>query len=235
MKHLGIEFVEVTPDRVVARLKVDEHLMTVGGSIHGMVETYCRARLTDITGAKLGEAVAGPANIRFGLERSFKAILQATTECLVQAGLSIQDSSRVTACLALASCGGSDAKLLPGNTAQEIGENVDAVQLLVAEEECVDAKDAALEVSSEVEALREIDPKLKEALEKAAARLNEVVGECEEETKDTTELETVPETTESEEEPTDASSSQRFLILAEPKIHATTSGSTRLRCWVRRT
>jgi len=35
VKHLGIEFVEVTPERIVARLKVDEHLMTVGGTIHG--------------------------------------------------------------------------------------------------------------------------------------------------------------------------------------------------------
>jgi 1,4-dihydroxy-2-naphthoyl-CoA hydrolase len=35
VKHLGIEFVEVTPDRVLARLKVDERLMTVGGTIHG--------------------------------------------------------------------------------------------------------------------------------------------------------------------------------------------------------
>ena len=35
MKHLGVEFVEVTPDRVVARLKVDERLMTVAGTIHG--------------------------------------------------------------------------------------------------------------------------------------------------------------------------------------------------------
>jgi len=33
--HLGIEFVEVTPDRVLARLKVSEKLMTVGGTIHG--------------------------------------------------------------------------------------------------------------------------------------------------------------------------------------------------------
>jgi uncharacterized protein (TIGR00369 family) len=33
--HLGIELVEVTPDRVVARLKVSEKLMTVGGTIHG--------------------------------------------------------------------------------------------------------------------------------------------------------------------------------------------------------
>ena len=35
VKHLGIEFVELTPDRVVARLKVDERLMTVTGTIHG--------------------------------------------------------------------------------------------------------------------------------------------------------------------------------------------------------
>lgn len=72
--------------------------------------TQCRARLTDATGAKLGEATAGPANIRFGLERSFSAILQATTECLVQAGLSSKDSSRITACLALA--GASEPKHL---------------------------------------------------------------------------------------------------------------------------
>ena len=35
VKHLGIEFVEVTPDRVLARLKVEEQLMTVTGTIHG--------------------------------------------------------------------------------------------------------------------------------------------------------------------------------------------------------
>jgi glucosamine kinase len=72
--------------------------------------TRCRARLADATGAKLGEATAGPANIRFGLERSFSAILQATTECLVQARLSSKDSSRITACLALA--GASEPKHL---------------------------------------------------------------------------------------------------------------------------
>jgi glucosamine kinase len=64
--------------------------------------THCRARLVNAAGAKLGEATAGPANIRLGLERSFSAILQATTECLVQANLSSKDSSRITACLALA-------------------------------------------------------------------------------------------------------------------------------------
>ena len=33
--HLGIEFVEVTPERVVARLKVSDKLMTVGDTVHG--------------------------------------------------------------------------------------------------------------------------------------------------------------------------------------------------------
>ena len=33
--HLGIEFLEVTPDRVVARLAMNENLATVGGTIHG--------------------------------------------------------------------------------------------------------------------------------------------------------------------------------------------------------
>jgi glucosamine kinase len=72
--------------------------------------TKCRARLCDAMGAKRGEAMAGPANIRFGLERSFSAILKATTDCLVQARLSSKDSSRITACLALA--GASEPKYL---------------------------------------------------------------------------------------------------------------------------
>ena len=64
--------------------------------------TQCRARLSTTIGVKLGEAAAGPANIRFGLERSFSAIRRAATECLLQAGLSTRDFERITACLALA-------------------------------------------------------------------------------------------------------------------------------------
>ena len=33
--HLGIELLEVTPERVVARLQVADNLMTVGGTVHG--------------------------------------------------------------------------------------------------------------------------------------------------------------------------------------------------------
>jgi hypothetical protein len=85
------------------------------------------------------------------------------------------------AAVGLASCGGEDAKLLPGTTAQEITENLDTVQQLAAEGECVGAADAAQEVSNEVEALGGIDPKLKQALQRGAAQLSEVVTTCEEE------------------------------------------------------
>jgi glucosamine kinase len=64
--------------------------------------TRCRARLATVRGAKLAEAVAGPANIRLGLEQSFAALLQATQQCLAEAGLRTADAHRIVACLALA-------------------------------------------------------------------------------------------------------------------------------------
>ena len=106
---------------------------------------------------------------------------------------------------ALAACGEGDARLLPGETAQEISENLDSVQRLVDEGECVEAQGAAQQVSAQVEGLEGIDPKLKRTLEEGAARLNEVVVSCEETTEETLE-ETVPtieDTTEEKEEKKD--------------------------------
>jgi hypothetical protein len=94
--------------------------------------------------------------------------------------------------LALSSCGGSDAKLLPGNTAREIRENLDSVQSLVEEGECVGAQDQALRVSAQVEGVNGIDPKLKQALEEGAAQLNQVVATCEEAPEETVEEPTPP-------------------------------------------
>jgi hypothetical protein len=83
--------------------------------------------------------------------------------------------------VSLASCGGGeDAKLLPGATAQEITENLDLVKQYAEEGECVGAADAAGEVSTQVEALNGVDPKLKQVLQRGAARLNEVIANCEE-------------------------------------------------------
>jgi len=64
--------------------------------------TRCRARLCAASGARLADAVAGPANIRLGFKTAMIAVMSATEECLDQAGLPKRDLSRITACLALA-------------------------------------------------------------------------------------------------------------------------------------
>jgi hypothetical protein len=84
---------------------------------------------------------------------------------------------------ALASCGaGSDADLLPGTTAEQIESNLDRVEELSAEHDCIGAEDAVAEVAAEVEELEGVDLKLKAALQEGTGRLSEVVSRCEEET-----------------------------------------------------
>ncbi|MDX6622735.1 MAG: hypothetical protein QOE75_667 [Solirubrobacterales bacterium] len=81
----------------------------------------------------------------------------------------------------LTACGSEDnPDLLPGETASEIKANLDLVEDLVADGDCVGAANAAAAVSGQVEALTGVDEELQEALAKGAARLNEVVGECSE-------------------------------------------------------
>lgn len=84
------------------------------------------------------------------------------------------------AALALVACGGEDAKLLPGETAREITANLDTVQQLSDEGDCIGAESAAQQVGEQIEAVEGVDPKLKRALEGGAARLEEVIAECEE-------------------------------------------------------
>ncbi len=102
------------------------------------------------------------------------------------------------AAVALASCGsGSNAKLLPGNTASQITANLDEVKRLAQSGECVGAENAAQQVSNQIDALGGVDKKLKQALREGAARLNEVVAECEESSTETVAPASVPTTTES--------------------------------------
>lgn len=90
------------------------------------------------------------------------------------------------AAVVLVACGGGEnAKLLPGNTAQEINENLDRVQQYAEEGECVGAEDAVAEVTTQVESLQGVDPKLEDVLRRGAARLGEVVTSCQEETTET--------------------------------------------------
>jgi hypothetical protein len=105
-----------------------------------------------------------------------------------------------TAALALAACGGEDAKLLPGETAREITANLDTVQQLSDEGDCVGADSAAQQVGEQIEALEGVDPKLKRALEDGAARLEEVIAGCEESTSEAIAPAEIPAETEESEE-----------------------------------
>lgn len=106
----------------------------------------------------------------------------------------------VAGAIAIGSCGGEDAELLPGETAREITANLDKVSELSDEGDCVGAESAAQQVGEQIEAVRSVDPKLKRALVRGAERLNEVVDECEEATTEAVEP-TLP--SEAEEEATE--------------------------------
>lgn len=109
----------------------------------------------------------------------------------------------VAAALALAACGGGEAKLLPGETARQITANLDTVKRLAAEGDCAGASSAARQVGEQVEALGGVDAKLKQALREGAARLNQVVAGCESTTVEpsTTEAETTTEKPKGKEKP----------------------------------
>jgi hypothetical protein len=104
------------------------------------------------------------------------------------------------ASIGLVACGGEDAKLLPGETAREITANLDSVQQLSNEGDCVGAESAAEQVGEQIEALQGVDRKLKEALEDGAVRLEEVIAGCEEVEAEAVAPETVPTEPEEEEE-----------------------------------
>jgi hypothetical protein len=102
--------------------------------------------------------------------------------------------------LALVACGSEDARLLPGETAREITANLDTVQQLSAEGDCLGADSAAQQVGEQIEALEGVDPKLKRALEDGAARLEEVIAGCEESTSEAIAPAAIPAETEESEE-----------------------------------
>jgi hypothetical protein len=86
----------------------------------------------------------------------------------------------VAAALALTACGSEDAKLLPGETAREITANLETVQQLTDEGDCLGAESATEQVSGQIDELGGVDPKLKQALRGGAERLEEVIAECDE-------------------------------------------------------
>jgi len=105
------------------------------------------------------------------------------------------------AAVGLVACGAEDAKLLPGETAREIVANLDTVQQLSDEGDCIGAESAAEQVGEQIEALAGVDRKLKQALEDGAARLQEVIVECEESATEAIAPATIPPQSEAEEKP----------------------------------
>jgi hypothetical protein len=104
----------------------------------------------------------------------------------------------LAAAMALVSCGGgSDADLLPGETASEITANLDMVRDLADSGDCEGAQDAAQQVSDQIEAIGGIDKRLKQTLLDGAEKLNEVVASCVETTAPAIAPASIPETTES--------------------------------------
>jgi len=126
------------------------------------------------------------------------------------------------AAISIASCGGEDAKLLPGETAREITANLDTVKQLANEGDCVGAESAAGQVSEQIEELSGIDPKLKRALEEGAARLNEVIASCEESSTEAVAPAEVP-TEGEEEEPSKKKKKQRQQQESTSKQEETTT------------
>jgi uncharacterized protein (TIGR00369 family) len=74
MRHLGMRFVEVGPERVVAELDIAEGLTTVGGAVHGGT----LMALADTVGAA-GTAAAGFRTATLESKTNFFAAASAGT------------------------------------------------------------------------------------------------------------------------------------------------------------
>src|SRR3954449_8230904 len=64
--------------------------------------TRCRARIEDENGRVLGEASAGPATTRMGLEKVWRSILEASEAAAAQGGLTREDFAQMHAGIAVA-------------------------------------------------------------------------------------------------------------------------------------
>jgi hypothetical protein len=123
------------------------------------------------------------------------------------------------ATVALAACGAEDAKLLPGETAREITANLDTVKQLTDEGDCVGAESAAVQVSEQIEELGGVDRRLKQALQGGAARLNEVIAECEEASSEAlAPAQVAPETEGEEEKSSKADKTEKRKEAKEEKV-----------------
>jgi glucosamine kinase len=67
--------------------------------------TRCRARIEDEDGRVLGQATAGPATTRMGIDRAWRSIMEATEAAAAKADLKREDFARMHAAFGLAGLG----------------------------------------------------------------------------------------------------------------------------------
>ncbi|WP_372424804.1 BadF/BadG/BcrA/BcrD ATPase family protein [Salinarimonas chemoclinalis] len=72
--------------------------------------TGCRARVETAEGTVLGQGLAGPAATRFGIERSWAAILQAAEAAIAEADLGAAEIARIRAGIGVAGLGRKGAR-----------------------------------------------------------------------------------------------------------------------------
>src|SRR5665811_1140977 len=82
-----------------------------------------------------------------------------------------------------------------------IRDSLETVQQLADEGDCVGAESAVEQVGEQIDALEEVDARLKQALEDGAERLSEVIATCEESTEEAIGPARAPDEEEDEEEP----------------------------------
>jgi hypothetical protein len=81
--------------------------------------------------------------------------------------------------LLLSACGsGGNGELLPGATAAQLNTNADQVEQSFNDGDCEKAEIGVAQVSTEVDGLNQVDPRLKKALKNGALKLSEVVRSC---------------------------------------------------------
>jgi hypothetical protein len=136
----------------------------------------------------------------------------------------------VATALGLVSCGGSDSdNLLPGNNASEILQNLDQVKKLSAEGNCSEAEAAVEEVRQQVAELPgSVDPRLRRALARGAAKLQSVTFTCVEtitEVPVDTQTEPTEETT-SESKPTTKETTKSTPTTTQTEPTTTTTAPT---------
>ena len=129
------------------------------------------------------------------------------------------------AAFGLVSCGGDEEGLLPGDSAQEIVDNLNEVEQLSESGDCAGADAAADEVQAQIDQLgNQVDEQLRARLEEGATELEQVIAsDCDVATIDPPDTTTTETTT---DETTTDETESTTTTTTEPTTTTTTTTPT---------